>query len=98
MKMLRSLQAFLILSLYFSQINAVYQENLVTRGLSTRLHVLDPPEDPSHKAAEDEWFEQRLDHFDALNTQKWMQRYFSRYNQSLTHLWQFFFKIPVKIF
>ena len=77
--MLRSLQAFLILAIYFSYSNAVYQENIVTRGLSNRLHVLDPPVDPSHKSAENEFFEQRLDHFDALNNQKWMQRYFSRY-------------------
>ena len=77
--MLRPLQAFLILSLYFSYSNAVYQENIVTRGLSNRLHVLDPPVDPSLKSAANEFFEQRLDHFDALNNQKWMQRYFSRY-------------------
>ena len=77
--MLRSLQAFLILAIYFSYSNAVYQENIVTRGLSTRLHVLDPPVDPSHKSADNEFFEQRLDHFDALNNQKWMQRYFSRH-------------------
>ena len=77
--MLRSLQACLILAIYFSYSNAVYQENIVTRGLSTRLHVLDPPVDPSHKSADNEFFEQRLDHFDALNQRIWLQRYFSRH-------------------
>ena len=77
--MLRSLQAFLILAIYFSYSNAVYQENLAIRGLSSRLHVLDPPVDPTDKAADNEFFEQRLDHFDAQNNQKWMQRYFSRH-------------------
>ena len=50
------------------------------RGLFHRLHHLDPP--PSHsgktRVANDQWFDQRLDHFNALDTRKWQQRYFSR--------------------
>ena len=50
------------------------------RGLFNRLHHLDPPLNYSTNTfAEDQWFEQRLDHFNAFNTNVWMQRYFSRY-------------------
>ena len=31
-------------------------------------------------SADDQWFEQRLDHFNALNTDVWLQRYVSRYD------------------
>ena len=49
-------------------------------GLLNRLHHLDPPNHSrSLTLAPDEWFEQRLDHFNALNTNVWQQRYFSRY-------------------
>ena len=54
--------------------------NLVGRGLFTRLHYLPPPEYSTKAPAEDQWFEQRLDHFNALNTDVWMQRYVSRYD------------------
>jgi len=40
--------------------------------------MLDPPVKDSQKVA-DEWFEQRLDHFDSQNTERWMQRYFSSF-------------------
>ena len=45
-----------------------------------RLHHLDPPNHSVKRlAAEDQWFEQRLDHFNALNPTTWQQRYFSWY-------------------
>ena len=44
-----------------------------------RLHHLDPPTYSGNRpSAEDQWFEQRLDHFNALNPTTWQQRYFSR--------------------
>ena len=44
-----------------------------------RLHHLDPPSYSGDRpSAEDQWFEQRLDHFNALNPTTWQQRYFSR--------------------
>lgn len=50
-------------------------------GLFHRLHHLDPPKYSDNvKPVEDQWFEQRLDHFNALNTQTWQQRYFSKYD------------------
>ena len=77
--MLLNLGVCFLLATLIGFSNAVHQDNIVTRGLSMRLHVLDPPVNSSQKLADDEWFEQRLDHFDALNGQKWAQRYFSRY-------------------
>ena len=49
------------------------------RGLFQRLHYLDPPNYSTKSSADEQWFEQRLDHFNALNTDVWQQRYFSRY-------------------
>ena len=50
-------------------------------GLFHRLHHLDPPNNPiKEKSVDDEWFDQRLDHFNALNTKTWKQRYFSKYD------------------
>ena len=44
------------------------------------LHHLEPPEKPQGSGiTKDEWFEQRLDHFNAQNTRTWKQRFFSRY-------------------
>ena len=76
--MLRSILSQIILLIFLSYSNAWHEENLVTRGLSTRLRMLDPPLNDSHKVADSQWFEQRLDHFDTQNTQRWMQQYFSR--------------------
>ena len=43
------------------------------------LHHLEPPEKPQGSGiTKDEWFEQRLDHFNAQNTRTWKQRFFSR--------------------
>ena len=48
-------------------------------GLFHRLHHFDPPKySDDVKPAEDQWFEQRLDHFNALNTKTWQQRYYTR--------------------
>ena len=77
-KMLRLITSQIFFLIFLSYSNAWHEKNLVTRGLSTRLHMLDPPVKDSQKVA-DEWFEQRLDHFDSQNTERWMQRYFSRY-------------------
>ena len=76
--MLRLITSQIFFLIFLSYSNAWHEKNLVTRGLSTRLHMLDPPVKDSQKVA-DEWFEQRLDHFDSQNTERWMQRYFSRY-------------------
>ena len=51
------------------------------RGLFHRLRHLEPTR-PSLISSEDQWFEQRLDHFDPTNVNTWQQRYFSRYEQS----------------
>ena len=50
----------------------------IRRGLIHNLHYLDPPGELNLTQTKDEWFEQRLDHFNAQNTKKWKQRYFSR--------------------
>ena len=50
----------------------------VRRGLHHNLHYLDPPGEVNLTLTKDEWFEQRLDHFNAQNTKTWKQRYFSR--------------------
>ena len=51
----------------------------IGRGLFTRLHYLTPPSYSAEASADEQWFEQRLDHFNALDTNVWWQRYFSRY-------------------
>ena len=44
-----------------------------------KLHFLDPPDSESnHKLVNEEWFEQRLDHFNPQVVDTWPQRYFSR--------------------
>ena len=53
-------------------------ERKFRRGLLNNLHYLEPLERPHIGLTEDEWFEQRLDHFNAQNTRTWKQRYFSR--------------------
>ena len=53
-------------------------ERKFRRGLLNNLHYLEPLEKPHIGLTEDEWFEQRLDHFNAQNTRTWKQRYFSR--------------------
>ena len=51
----------------------------IRRGLLHNLHYLEPPETGNdYSLTKDEWFEQRLDHFNAQNTRTWKQRYFSR--------------------
>ena len=83
--MFQPLSACLILVVYFNYSYAEYQENLALRGLGLRFGVLDNSISGRSRSAgnqhrvENQWFEQRLDHFDAQNTQKWMQRYFSRH-------------------
>ena len=79
--MFQPLSACLILVVYFNYSYAVYQENLALRGLGLRFDVLDPTISGQSRGVgnANQWFEQRLDHFDAQNTQKWMQRYFSRH-------------------
>ena len=53
-------------------------ERRIRRGLIHNLHYLDPPGKVYLAQTKDEWFEQRLDHFNAQNTKTWRQRYFSR--------------------
>ena len=49
------------------------------RGLVHSLHRLDKRSlGKIDVSGETEWFEQRLDHFNAQNTKTWRQRYFSR--------------------
>ena len=50
----------------------------IGRGLFTRLHLLDPHKFSANANDLDEWFEQRLDHFNALETGVWAQRYLLR--------------------
>ena len=53
--------------------------HFLRRGLFHRLHQLDPPKHfKDIKSSEDQWFEQRLDHFNPMNVNSWQQRYFSR--------------------
>ena len=77
--MIQPVPACLILIVFFNYCYAVLQETLVMRELGMRFHVLAPPMNGSSLKVDDQWFEQRLDHFDGQNTQKWEQRYFSRY-------------------
>ena len=46
-------------------------------NLFHKLHFLDPPKSTLNKVDE-QWFEQRLDHFNAQVVGTWSQRYFSR--------------------
>ena len=57
------------------------------RGLFHRLRHLEPTR-PSLISSEDQWFEQRLDHFDPTNVNTWQQRYFSRYEKSVNFRWK----------
>ena len=79
--MFQPLSACLILVVYFNHSYAVYQENLALRGLGLRFDVLDSSIVGRSRRVGNvqKWFEQRLDHFNAQNTQKWKQRYFSRH-------------------
>ena len=55
------------------------------RGLLHRLRHLEPPNRMwGTKSSQDQWFEQRLDHFNPMNVNTWQQRYFSRYQNSST--------------
>ena len=78
--MFQPLPTCLILIAFFNYSYAVFQENLALRGLGMGFHVLHPPIIGRSRSIGNKWFEQRLDHFDAQNTQKWMQRYFSRHD------------------
>ena len=49
------------------------------RGLLNNLHHLEPPVRPENVTLpEAEWFDQRLDHFNAQDKTLWRQRYFSK--------------------
>ena len=50
----------------------------INRGVNHNLHYLDPPGEHNLTLSIDEWFDQRLDHFNAQNTKTWKQRYFSK--------------------
>ena len=71
---------FLITTLAIANASDHDIPNLLTGGFSRRLHHLDPPNHKyDSKSARDQWFEQRLDHFNGLNTKTWQQRYFTKY-------------------
>jgi len=75
-------QCILILSVSFFSIDALKPN--APKGITIapffRLHHLDPPSYSGDRpSAEDQWFEQRLDHFNALNPTTWQQRYFSSF-------------------
>ena len=56
--------------------------HFLRRGLLNRLRHLEPPNRTSgSKSSQDQWFEQRLDHFNPMNVKTWQQRYFSRYKK-----------------
>ena len=58
------------------------------RGLLHRLRHIEPPNRIwGTKSSQDQWFEQRLDHFNPMNVNTWQQRYFSRYQNSSTISW-----------
>ena len=70
----------LIITLYVSTASTSITPDQHGLAPLFRLHHLDPPNHSVKRlAAEDQWFEQRLDHFNALNPTTWQQRYFSRY-------------------
>ena len=73
---LKIFKIFLFISILSNQLEGA--ERKFRRGLLNNLHYLEPPERPHIGLTEDEWFEQRLDHFNAQNTKTWKQRYFSR--------------------
>ena len=71
--------ALLILAVSVSSAFDDDQVHYLRRGLFYRLHHLDPPKRlKAIKSGEDQWFEQRLDHFNPMNVNSWQQRYFSR--------------------
>jgi len=54
--------------------------HFLRRGLLNRLRHLEPPNRTSgSKSYQDQWFEQRLDHFNPMNVKTWQQRYFSSF-------------------
>ena len=73
---------FLILPILAVSVSTAFDDDhahLFRRGLFHRLHHLDPPKQfKGIKSAKDQWFEQRLDHFNPMNVNSWQQRYFSR--------------------
>ena len=49
------------------------------RGLLNNLHYFNPPKNPGNVTLpEAEWFDQRLDHFNAQDTTIWRQRYYPK--------------------
>ena len=73
---LKIFKIFLFISILSNQLEGA--ERTFRRGLLNNLHYLEPSVEPHIGLTEDEWFEQRLDHFNAQNTRTWKQRYFSR--------------------
>ena len=56
--------------------------HFLRRGLLHRLRLLEPPNRTwGSRSSHDQWFEQRLDHFNPMNVKTWQQRYFSRYKR-----------------
>ena len=75
----KTFETFVVVCLIIQE----YQGQKITkkgigRGLVHNLHYLDPPGGFDVSVSKDEWFTQRLDHFNAQNTKVWKQRYFAR--------------------
>ena len=76
-----NIQLVFIIALSLYSIDAIQSSTQNKHAIAPffRLHHLDPPISFRRRpAADDQWFEQRLDHFNALNPTTWQQRYFSR--------------------
>merc|ERR1712226_494502 len=73
-------KTLLVLALSLSAISANKSNNNGPLPLANffRLRHLDPPSS-GRLPADNQWFTNRLDHFDALNPTTWEQRYFSNF-------------------
>ena len=66
----------LCIFLFSSSLDALNFNGKALGGPFLKFHALDPPvNDTNRVMAEDQYFTQRLDHFDAQNTDNWQQRY-----------------------
>ena len=84
---MKVLELLVLLIVAFTASFAFDDEHILRRGLFHRLRHLEPPNRfPNPKSSEDQWFQQRLDHFNPMNTKTWQQRYFSRYEESNMNL------------